>query len=254
MLSKSQKKHIAALSQKKHRDETQQFVVEGEKSVEELLRSDLEITCLYHTKAYSVPHRAASVSVEISDVEMSRISNLKTPCPVLAAACIPQYEFEPKSMTTGLTLLLDGVQDPGNMGTIVRLCDWFGIRTIICSPGTADVYAPKVVQASMGSVLRVKIHYMEPIPVLEVLQTAAVPIFGAFLEGENIYRSPLYPRGVIILGNEGHGISKDVAGFVSRKLFIPRDDSDANMTESLNVATAAAIVVSEFKRTKSIYL
>ncbi|MDR2563842.1 MAG: RNA methyltransferase [Prevotellaceae bacterium] len=254
MFSKSQKKHIASLSQKKYRDEAQQFVVEGEKSVAELLVSDIELVGIYHTKTYAVPPFASKFSVEISEVEMSQISNLKTPGQVLAVARIPRYEPDPQSLLNSLTIMLDGVQDPGNMGTIVRLCDWFGIRTIVCSPGTADVYGPKVVQASMGSAFRVKICYMQPIPLLELLQTANLDIYGTFLEGENIYRSPLYPKGLIIMGNEGHGISPDVAGFVSRKLYIPRDVSDGNKTESLNVASATAIVMSEFRRSRLKYL
>ena len=250
MLSKSQKKHIASQSQKKYRDEAQQFVVEGVKSVGELIVSELETLCIYHTAACAIPPATAHLSTEITEVEMSQISNLKTPGQALAIARIPRYEPDSQSLLNGLTVMLDGVQDPGNMGTIVRLCDWFGIRTLICSPGTADLYGPKVVQASMGSAFRVKTSYMQPIPLLELLQTADVNIYGAFLEGENIYRSPLYPKGLIILGNEGHGISREVAKFVSRKLYIPRDISDENKTESLNVATAAAIVMSEFRRSK----
>lgn len=237
------------MSQKKYRDEAQQFVVEGEKSVNDLLSSDMEIVNIYHTKKYPVPVNTKAAAIEISDSEMSQISNLQTPCPVLAIARIPQYEPNLQSLVNGLVLMLDEVQDPGNVGTIIRMAEWFGIHTIICSTETADVYSPKVVQATMGSFSRMKIYSTQLVPVLEVLQAANTAIFGTFLEGDNIYSSALYHKGVIILGNEGHGISKDVAKFVTRKLYIPSYNAGETKVESLNVATAAAIVVSEFRRT-----
>lgn len=225
------------------------FVVEGRKSVAEAVASSLTVENLY--VAPSAAEWASGMGAEfesIAERQMERMSAFKTPSDVLAVVRMPERRMERGALLSGLHLALDSVQDPGNLGTIIRLADWFGIDSIIASPETADCYNPKVVQATMGALLRMKIFYGDLTVWLGAAREEGVAIYGTFLGGENIYSSPLSASGIIVMGNEGNGISESVERTVTRKLFIPPYCAEQNMCESLNVATAAAIVCSEFRR------
>ena len=184
----------------------------------------------------------------ISHKEMERISSLKTPSDMLALVEIPRHGLSVRGLSGELSLALDGVQDPGNMGTILRLADWFGMRDVICSETTADCFNPKVVQATMGAIARVRVHYVPLARWLGEVRAAGIPVYGTFLDGEPIYDAALSPGGVIVMGSEGQGVSPEVAELVSRRLFIPPFPVGEPTSESLNVATATAIVCSEFRR------
>jgi TrmH family RNA methyltransferase len=242
-LSKQERKRINSLSVKKYRDRERLFTVEGEKCVGEFLASPFKVREVYCTTESSFSSGYPE-AVRISPAEMRQISNLKTASPVLAVVEIPPAEMNPVP-ENGLILALDDIQDPGNLGTIIRLADWFGIPCIACSPSTADAYASKTVQATMGSLTRVSLVYTD---LYTFIETAGrdIPVYGTFLDGENIYTAELSENGIIVMGNEGRGISPAIAGLVSRKLLIP--SLSHNSPESLNVAVAAAITCSEFKR------
>ena len=240
MLSKNQIKFIHQLKRKKHRLEQGLFLAEGIKLVEELLRSELKVHKLYATAEYETPVSIVPVEV-ISERELKSISDFTSPNQVLGIFEIPA-EKEP--VRQGLTVLLDGINDPGNLGTILRLCDWFGVEQLVCSPNTVDCYNSKVVQASMGSLARVSVAYCD---LLAFIQEERRPVYGTFLDGENLYETSLDPEAVLILGNEANGISKEVEKLVFKKLTIPQFGSKKN-TESLNVAMATAIFLSEFRR------
>jgi TrmH family RNA methyltransferase len=241
MFSKSQIKFINSLSQKKYRQKHGLFFVEGKKTVSELLRSSLKLHSLYTTEdIFEAPEAVTNL---ISEADLKKISRLSTPQTALAIFYIP-VPAEPSA--EGLTVALDGIQDPGNLGTIIRLCDWFGIKDLICSVGTVDCYNPKVAQATMGSIARVNIHYTGLPEFLEKI-SAETPIFGAFLEGRNVYREKLPTEAVLVMGNEANGISDEVAQCITEKILIPRFGEEQK-TESLNVATATAILLSEFRR------
>ncbi|MBR9914724.1 MAG: RNA methyltransferase [Algicola sp.] len=236
MLTKNHIKLIASLHQKKYRQQHGLFVVEGVKGVQEFLNSHYELFHLFAT----APIFDAK-TIEISDKELNKISQLKSPNKALAVFRIPQQ----KMMTPrGLVLALDDVRDPGNLGTIIRLCDWFGIENLVCSKATVDCYNTKVVQATMGSLTRVSIQYVD---LEHYLKSASIPVFGTFMDGDSIYSEELPTEGIVIMGNEANGISDAIAKLVTKKLRIPRFGR-LQATESLNVATATAIVLSEFKR------
>ena len=238
MLSKNQIKLITRLKQKKYRLQYGFFVVEGVKTIKELLQSDLELHKLYTTETFNID---AKDEVLISEKDLKRISFLTTPNKALAIFKIP----EPKSVkNNSLIVALDAVRDPGNLGTIIRLCDWFGITDLVCSKETVDCFNPKVIQATMGSIIRVNISYED----LEVfLKETKLPIFGAFMEGKNVYTCKLPKKGILVMGNEANGISKEIEVLITEKISIPQF-GDIQETESLNVATATAILLSEFKR------
>ena len=238
MLSKSQIKLITSLKQKKYRQQHGFFVVEGVKTITELLQSNLELQKLYATASFNID---AKDEVIISDSDLKRISFLTTPNKALAIFKIP----EPKPIdNSGLIVALDSIRDPGNLGTIIRLCDWFGVKELICSKETVDCFNPKVIQATMGSITRVNVSYMNLVPFLGGIET---PVFGAFMEGENVYHKTLSKTGVLVMGNEANGVSKEVEAVITEKISIPRF-GDLQATESLNVATATAILLSEFSR------
>ncbi|MDR3245985.1 MAG: RNA methyltransferase [Prevotellaceae bacterium] len=243
-ISKQDKKYINSLSVKKYRDKERLFVVEGEKSVEEFVSSSFVVRTVYYTHECSFPPDKYQNTSKITTTEMQQISNLKTASPVLAVVEIPPAGTE-SIPHNELILALDDIQDPGNLGTIIRLADWFGIKYIVCSSYTADAYGPKTVQATMGSLTKVKIVYTDLFSFLKPLN-GEIPIYGTFLEGENIYHTELSSNGVIVMGNEGKGISQEITKLVSNKLLIP--SFAANPPESLNVAVATAITCSEFKR------
>ncbi len=240
MVSKNQIKLITSLQQKKYRKQEQLFFAEGVKVVQELLHSNFELQDLFTTKQdfLTVPKNKVHA---ISEVELKKISALTTPNTCLAVFKIPKVK---EMVEKGLIVALDDVRDPGNLGTIIRLCDWFGIETLFCSEESVDIYNPKVVQATMGSISRVNVVYGN----LETfLSQTKLPVFGTFMDGKNIYQEKLPKEGIIIMGNEANGISTSVEKLVSERIAIPRF-GNLQVTESLNVATATAIILSEFKR------
>ncbi|TNJ44658.1 RNA methyltransferase [Tamlana fucoidanivorans] len=238
MLSKSQIKLITQIKQKKYRQQYGLFVVEGVKGIVELLGSSIEMDTLYTVESFNID---AKNEVVISQSDLKRISALKNPNKALGVFKIPKPREIKKE---GLIVALDDVRDPGNLGTIIRLCDWFGIEELICSHETVDCYNPKVVQATMGSIARVNISYVD-LP--KFLYGVDMPVFGAFMDGENIYNKMVPKNGVLVMGNEANGISSDVEELITEKISIPRFGK-LKATESLNVATAAAILLSEFRR------
>ena len=240
MVSKNQIKLISSLHQKKYRIAHQLFIAEGVKGINELLQSNFELEHLYVTidefKSVSTTQKTV-----ISDADLKKISALTTPNTCLAVFKIPK---EKPVLNKGLIVALDTIRDPGNMGTILRLCDWFGINQVVCSKETVDLYNPKVVQATMGSIARVNVNYLN---LKDFLETTSLPIYGTFMDGEDIYNSEITNEGIIILGNEANGISKEIEKLVTKRITIPRF-GNLQQTESLNVATATAIVLCEFKR------
>ncbi len=240
MVSKNQIKRITSLQQKKFRLESGLFFAEGLKVISELLDSNLTLDHLYVTDHDFITIDSNDKTI-ISESDLKKMSCLSTPQSALALFKIPPIE---KIEDRGLVVVLDDIRDPGNLGTIVRLCDWFGVRQIVCSNETADLYNPKVVQATMGSLARVQVNYVN-LP--EYLRQTKLPIFGAFMNGDNIYEQPFPQEGIVIFGNEANGISTVVEQLVQNRISIPRF-GDLQQAESLNVATAAAIVLSEFRR------
>jgi TrmH family RNA methyltransferase len=240
MVSKNQIKLITSLQQKKFRQIHKLFIAEGVKVIQELLDSNFVLEHLFITEPIFEKVKNDSKSY-ISEVELKKISCLATPNNCLALFQIPDSEIIESS---GLIVALDSVRDPGNLGTIIRLCDWYGIEQLWCSNETVDLYNPKVVQATMGSMARVKVFYFD----LETqIKESNLPVFGTFMNGENIYTKNLPDEGILILGNEANGISSAVEKLVTSRLTIPRFGK-IKKTESLNVATATAILLSEFKR------
>ena len=241
MFSKSQFKLITSLAQKKYREKHGLFFAEGKKSISELVESPLKLHSLYTTE-YIFDAEEEKTHL-ISSLELEKISRLSTPQTALAVFHIPTPE---KPELSDLIVALDGVRDPGNLGTIIRLCDWFGIRHLICSKDTVDCYNPKVVQGTMGSLARVNISYLKLGEFLERAERE-VPVFGAFMEGATVYSEDLPSPGILIMGNEASGIRREIEGLVTKKISIPQFGSSKE-TESLNVATATAILLSEFRR------
>ncbi len=240
---------VRSLGEKRTRLEMGLFVAEGEKFIRELIDSNLRVRKIYLTDDAELEEDFDGEQVElISGSEMGRISQLKSSNNSLAIVEMPRYSLDVESLVGRLTIVLDGVQNPGNLGTIIRLADWFGIEQIICSPTCADCFNPKVVQATMGAILRVQVHYTPLVPLMESLRKLEVPIYGAFLEGDNIYNRQLSQDGVIVMGNEGQGVSTEVANFIDQRLYIPPYPADCQSSESLNVAIATSIICSEFRR------
>lgn len=253
-LKKNLIKVIRSLDKKKYRDEYGLFVAEGEKSVGELLASALEIECILakpewiHKQSAGLPAASKEI-IEISDRELTQISFQKTPNQVLALVKIPSYNLDMEALTGGLSLYLDQVQDPGNLGTILRVADWFGIRHVLCGPGCADPYHPKTVQSTMGAIIRVKTYQMDTEFFRHLHRyDPGFPVYGTFLDGENLYREHLSQKAVIVLGNESKGIGEEVARYVNRRLLIPSYPPGKPTSESLNVAIAGAVVCAEFRR------
>jgi RNA methyltransferase, TrmH family len=240
MVSKNQIKLITSLHQKKFRSLHGLFIAEGIKVIQELLTAGLEIDFLYETTLIKWNHLKIEPTL-ITEVELKKISALATVNNCLAVFKIPPVQ---KINENGLILALDTIQDPGNLGTIIRLCDWFGINNIVCTEKTVDLYNPKVIQATMGSLSRVNVSY---ITLATFLHKTKLPIYGTFMNGENIYKTSLKKEGIIVMGNEGNGISKEIEKLVHHPLTIPRY-GNLQLTESLNVASATAIILSEFCR------
>jgi TrmH family RNA methyltransferase len=240
MLIKNQIKLITSLQQKKQRLANQLFFAEGIKVIQELVESNFELVHLYTTKN-DFEEVSNQNKVIITENDLKKISALATPNSCLAVFKIP---VEKTIIESGLILALDSVRDPGNLGTILRLCDWFGITQLVCSKETVDIYNPKVVQATMGSIARVNVNYVD----LELyISQTKFPVFGTFMDGDNIYKTDLPQEGIIIMGNEANGISQELEKLIKNRLTVPRFGT-LQKTESLNVATATAIILSEFRR------
>ena len=237
-LSKNKIKVIQSLQRKKGRIQHGLFIAEGIKVVQELVASSFELHSLYVTEGHE-HHFDAELIQGVTEDELKKISTLKTPSGVLALFRLAKIQ---DLQLDGLVLALDTINDPGNLGTIIRLCDWFGVKQLLCSKNTVDCYNSKVVQSTMGSLSRVQINYVD---LEEVLQKMPTPKLAADLDGENLYQAALPKKGVIILGNESNGIGAELKELKDRSLTIPRFGVE---TESLNVATAAAIILSEFRR------
>ena len=245
MISKNQIKFIKQLELKKYRQREGLFVAEGPKVVGDLM-TRYRPTAVYATDDYTPPS-AAEVQ-RISDDELRKVSFLQHPQQVVALFPLPSHQMLPSSVsTTELTLALDGVQDPGNLGTIIRIADWFGINRIVCSEETADAWNPKVVQATMGSIARVRITYVD-LPHLITQLPPETPVYGTLLDGTDLYASDIFPNGLLVMGNEGNGISAPVEALVTHRLLIPPFPAGRATADSLNVAIATAICSSEFRR------
>ena len=242
-MTRSEIRFIRSLADKQARTAAGLFVAEGSKLIGEILASGWEVESLYSTRD-SFGGRA----VMVSSAEMERISMLKTPNDSLATVRIPVFKAPRTADASRLALALDGVRNPGNMGTIIRLADWFGIEDVYCSEDSADCFNPKVVQATMGAILRVRVHYLDLAATLSEAARAGIPVYGTFLEGDDLYQTPLSAAGIVVMGNEGRGISGACAASVTRKLFIPPYPTDRHGSESLNVAVATAVICAEFRR------
>ena len=240
MVSKNQIKLISGLHQKKQRFANQLFFAEGVKVIQELLQSNFELEHLYTTLNDFEEVQTAKRTL-INEQELKKISALTTPNSCLAVFKMP---VENQIINSGLILALDDIRDPGNLGTIMRLCDWFGIKQIVCSKETVDIYNPKVVQATMGSIARVNVNYVD---LKTFIRQTKLPVFGTFMDGDSIYKTQLPQEGIVIMGNEANGISASIEEIIKNRLSIPRF-GDLQKTESLNVATATAIILSEFRR------
>ncbi len=247
MLSKNLIKLSNSLSIKKYRQQHKLFIAEGQKLVADLLQMKIKINHII-TSDNTFDCGCAPVSYATQN-EMKKISNFKTPSDIIALVEMPEYSISTDEIAEKLSLALDEIQDPGNMGTIIRIANWFGIRNIICSTGCVDVYNPKVVQSSMGAIMGMKIHYTNlPELIVKLKKTGTYKVYGTFMAGENIYNSNLTSKGMIVMGNEGKGISSSVKNLVDCKLSIPSNSQAFAGSESLNVAVATGIIVSEFSR------
>jgi len=240
MVSKNQIKLITSLQQKKQRLANKLFFAEGIKVIQELVESNFELVHLYTTQN-DFEEVSKDKKTIIQESDLKKISALTTPNTCLAVFKIPA---EKKIFESGLIVALDSIRDPGNLGTIVRLCDWFGIEQLICSKETVDIYNPKVVQATMGSIARVKVDYIDLESFFRVTKLA---VYGTFMDGTNIYKTNLPQEGIIVMGNEANGISPQLEKLIKNRLTIPRFGT-LQKTESLNVAAATAIILSEFRR------
>ena len=249
MISKSLLKLISSLEQRKSRKESGLFVAEGGKTVQDLLDLGLDCTNIIATEEWLKNHKLnTKVTVTVaSEEEMKKASFLRTPQGILAMFKQQFHEIDTTVPERELCLALDNIQDPGNMGTIIRIADWFGIKNIYCSNGTVDIYNPKTVQATMGAIGRVKIHYTD-LPKMIAELNGKAPVYGTFLDGENIYSHQLENRGLIVMGNEGNGISRECEKLIKEKLLIPNYPAGCKTSESLNVSVATAIICSEFRR------
>jgi TrmH family RNA methyltransferase len=254
MLSKNQIKFVNSLKQKKFREEHGYFIAEGTKIVPELLASGIEVLQVYAGEWFFSAHHISNGTecIEIRPAELERISALSTPNEVLAVCRIPGYKLEKEKLAKKLTLVLDDIRDPGNLGTIIRIADWFGIENIVCSDGSADAFNPKVVQSTMGSIARIKIHYTDLTEFIRQSRAnSELPVYGALLEGRNIYSENLLKEGLIVIGNESKGISESVQKMITHKVSIPSFSyfkPGGGEAESLNAAVATAIICSEFRR------
>ncbi|MDD2287028.1 MAG: RNA methyltransferase [Paludibacter sp.] len=248
MLSKSKIKLISSLAYKKYRDETGLFVAEGAKLIRDLSTA-FHCEWLLYTPEWEneIRHLQADEKIAVEEKELHKISTQKSPQGMLAVfRKKTPVKITATALSGQLCLALDDIQDPGNLGTIIRIADWFGIKHIFCSTATADAFSPKTVQATMGALARIDLHYVNLSEFL--LEMKNIPVYGTFLDGTDLYTKDLTPNGIIVMGNEGNGISPEVALYVTDRLMIPNFPKDAPTSESLNVAVATAIVCGEFRR------
>lgn len=245
MLTKAEIKNIRALADKNGREEQGLFVAEGEKIIDELAASHLRVHRIYALDGEFAERHGAC---RVSPAEMERISMLKTANRALATVEIPHRRFDLATARKNLVLALDDIGNPGNLGTLIRLADWFGISDVVCSRTTADCFNPKVVQATMGAIIRVRVHYVDLAELLAEARREGIAVYGTFMDGENLYTAELDDAGIIVMGNEGRGISDACAAHVGRRIGIPPYPADRRGSESLNVSTAAAAVCAEFRR------
>lgn len=253
MISKNKAKFIISLQKKKARDEEGLFVIEGDKIVREFLAAKIPVNTLVANREFlnslhAELTRTVNEIEEISYEDLKHISTLKSPHNALALIPIPEREINTSEVLKQLCVALDFVQDPGNMGTIIRAAGWFGIKNIVCSEDCVDVYNPKVIQASMGALLHVNVFYYDLRKLLSDAAVWKVPVFGTLLEGESVYRHKLDNKGVILLGNESKGISDNLIPLITDKIMIPRFSTSNHGIDSLNVGMAASVVFSEFLR------
>lgn len=248
-LSKSKLKYIRSLKEKKYRTEYRTFVAEGNKLINDLLPY-MKCKLLVATPDFLSELEDSNIEevVEVNESQLAQVSFLQHPQQALAVFYQPKSK-ENTNINGQLILALDGIQDPGNLGTIVRLADWYGIEHIFCSTDTADIYNPKVVQATMGALARVNIHYVDLVTFLD--DHNHIPVYGTLLDGDDMYEQNITSDGIIVMGNEGNGIRPDVQKRVTRKLYIPNYPKGNITSESLNVAIATAIVCAEFRRRKA---
>ncbi|MDR1675599.1 MAG: RNA methyltransferase [Tannerella sp.] len=251
MVSKAKIKWIHSLEMKKNRDRDRLFVAEGNKLVSELVGTfECEWMLAEPSWMATQGHLPARELEVAEEGDIRKVSLLKSPQQVLAVFKRPAPGLEDADPASRLILALDGVQDPGNLGTIIRLADWFGIEHVVCSPDTADAFGPKAVQATMGALARVNVHYAE----LEMfLKDRTAPRYGAFMEGDSIYANALSSNGILVMGNEGNGIRPSVEALVDKRLYIPPWPASRAGAESLNVAVATAIICAEFRRQKQLH-
>lgn len=250
-LTKNKIKYIQSLKNKKDRDIYGTFVAEGDKIVLDLLPK-MKCQALHATTDFIEKNNLSAFHdieelIEVSKSEIERVSFQKNPQQVIAVFYQRKPSYDKMQLPHQLSLALDGIQDPGNMGTIIRLADWYGIENVFCSKDTVDIYNPKVVQATMGALSRVDVYYVDIVSFLQSV-SKEMPVYGTFLDGEDMYKTELTQNGIIVMGNEGKGISPDVEKVVSHKLFIPNYPVGRSTSESLNVSVATAIICSEFRR------
>lgn len=250
-ISTAQKKLATQLDMAKYRRRLGLFKAEGSKCVLDTINY-FRCTLLAATESWLESHSRNLPAVPMPVVtakkeDMAKMSHMSTAPEVIAIYEIPDDEFDATRIGDGLTIALDGVQDPGNLGTIIRLADWFGIEQILCSENTVDIYNPKAVMATMGAISRVKLHYCNLSEMLSALNDS-IPIMGTFLKGENIFHDKLPNDGVVVFGNEGNGISEDLKTIINRKITIPSYPPGRVTSESLNVAMAAAIILSQLRQ------
>lgn len=249
MLSKGLIKLVNSLRHKKYRQQHGLFVAEGHKMIGDLIKIGSPIKTII--SAQNITMNGAFEFVQCKSGELDKISSLKTSQDMIALVKIPEYQYKEEAILDKLSLALDGVQDPGNMGTIIRIANWFGIKNILCSIDCVDIYNPKVVQASMGALMKVKVHYLDlSVTIAQLAKNNDYKIYGTFMNGISIYESELLPEGLIVMGSEGHGISTEIEKLITKKIAIPSFAAEFGGAESLNVAVAAGIIVSEFARQK----
>jgi TrmH family RNA methyltransferase len=245
MLSKAQIKLIRSLQNKKFRKETGLFVAEGKKLVEEISSSSIKVAHIYATNRYngSLPHTL------ITEEELSQVSTLTSPQAIIALCYIPEASGQLPDLKNELAIALDDMRDPGNLGTIIRIADWFGVRNVFCSEESVEVFNPKTVQATMGSIARVNVYYVNLSEVIERYKNESIPVYGAMLEGKNVYEKTLTQNGILVIGNEANGISENVARSINHSIRIPSYATN-NGPESLNAAVATAVLCAEIRRRK----
>ena len=254
MISKNTIKLIKSLALKKNRLKENLFLVEGDKNVSELLESKFNVEKLFATSSFLSSNKIKLKNIkhvsEVTQEDINHASLLKSPQNSIALCTLPDSKDIPEKLDAILSVYLDEIQDPGNLGTIIRICDWFGIETLFCSPKTVDLFNPKVIQASMGSFCRVEVLYTPFDPIVQLASKSGISILGTFLDGKNIYEQKLPQKALIVMGNEGNGISPDIETKIEKKIKIPEFNQNSKSAESLNVSVATAIICSEFKRQK----